>query len=128
MNLFVIDMGEVATVRPGHCSFWSAQCHQCTWEAKIMCQSKRPLGVGYFKCQKQQAYTNRGMELDTGSAVTLVSEHTFRSKWPDMKLTVQYNEQTANLSLIIEEENGQSLFGRDWLAQICIDSRESTPF
>ena len=28
------------------------------------------------------------MELDTGSAVTLVSEHTFKSKWPDTPLQV----------------------------------------
>ena len=28
------------------------------------------------------------MELDTGSTVTLVSEHTFKSKWPDTPLQV----------------------------------------
>ena len=28
------------------------------------------------------------MELDTGSAVTLFSEHTFRSKWPDTPLQI----------------------------------------
>ena len=28
------------------------------------------------------------MELDTGSAVTLVSEHTFESKWPNTPLQV----------------------------------------
>ena len=38
-----------------------------------------------------------------------------------VKLTVQYNEQTANLSLIIVKGNGQSLLGRDWLAQIRLD-------
>ena len=84
------------------------------------------------------------MELDIGSAVTLVSEHTSRSKWPDTPLqissvklctysneslevlgqieaTVQYNEQTVNLPLIVVQGNGQSLFGRDWLARIRLD-------
>ena len=28
------------------------------------------------------------MELDTGSAVSLVSEHTFKSKWPDTHLQI----------------------------------------
>ena len=78
------------------------------------------------------------MELDTGSAVTLVLEHTFKSKWPDTPLQVsnvklctnsneslqvlgqieakiQYNKQIVELSLIVVEGNGPSLFGRDWL-------------
>jgi len=29
---------------------------------------------------------NLSMEVDTGSAVTLVSEHTFKSKWPNSPL------------------------------------------
>ena len=84
------------------------------------------------------------MELDTGSTITLVSEHTFGSTWPDTPLqissvklctysneslevlgqieaTVQYNEQTVNLPLIVVKGNGQSLFGRDWLARIRLD-------
>ena len=28
------------------------------------------------------------MELDTGSAVTLVSEHTYKSKWPETPLQI----------------------------------------
>ena len=78
------------------------------------------------------------MELDTGSAVTLVSEHTFKSKWPDTPLQVsnvklrtysneslqvlgqieakiQYNKQT------VLEGNGPTLFGRDWLAHIQLE-------
>ena len=76
------------------------------------------------------------MALDTGSAVTLVLEHTHRSKWPETSLqisslklctysneslevlgqievTVQYNEQIAKVPLIVVKGNGQSLFGRD---------------
>ena len=84
------------------------------------------------------------MELDTGSAVTLVSEHIFKSKWPDTPLQVsnvklrtysneslqvlgqieakiQYNKQEVQLPLIIVKGNGPSLFGRDWLAHIQLD-------
>ena len=78
------------------------------------------------------------MELDTGSAVTLVSELTFKSKWPNTPLQVsivklrtycnvslqvlgqiesniQYNKQVIELPLIVVEGSGPSLFGRDWL-------------
>ena len=74
------------------------------------------------------------MKLDTGSAVTLVSEHMYKSKWPETPLqissaklctysneslevlgqieaTVQYNEQIAKVPLIVVKGNGQSLFG-----------------
>jgi len=84
------------------------------------------------------------MEMDTGSAVTLVSEHTFKNKWSDTPLqtssvklctysneslqvleqieaNVQYNKQKAQLLLIVVEGNGPSLFGRDWLSQIRLD-------
>jgi len=76
------------------------------------------------------------MEVNTGSAVTLVSEHTFKNKWPDTPLQtssvklctysneslqvlgqieakVQYNKQKTQLTLIVVEGNGPSLFGRD---------------
>ena len=58
--------------------------------------------------------------------VTSLSEKDSSSEDPtftdlSVKLTVQYNEQTANLSLIIVKGNGQSLLGRDWLAQIRLD-------
>ena len=84
------------------------------------------------------------MKLDTGSAVTLVSEHTFKSKWPDIPLQVsnvklrtysneslqvlgqieakiQYNEQKVWFPLIVVEGNGPTLFGTDWLAHIQLD-------
>ena len=87
---------------------------------------------------------NVSMELDTGSAVSLVSEHTFKSKWPDTHLQIstvklrtysneslqvlgqveakiQYNKQSVQLPLIVVEGNGPSLFGRDWLAHIQLD-------
>ena len=35
--------------------------------------------------------------------------------------TVKYNEQIAKVPLIVVKGNGQSLFGRDWLSQICLD-------
>ena len=84
------------------------------------------------------------MKLDTGSAVTLVSEHTFKSKWPDIPLQVsnvklrtysneslqvlgqieakiQYNEQKVWFPLIVVKGNGPTLFGTDWLAHIQLD-------
>ena len=84
------------------------------------------------------------MELDTGSAVTLASEHTHKSKWPETPLQlssvklctysneslevlgqieaiVQYNEQIVKVPLIVVKGNGQSLYRRDWLSQIRLD-------
>ena len=87
------------------------------------------------------------MELDTGAAVTLVSEETFQSKWSNVTLQpstaqlhtysgeplpvvgqaevkVQYGEQELQLPLIVV--GGPSLFGRDWLARIQLDWKKST--
>ena len=87
---------------------------------------------------------NVSMELDTGSAVSLISEHLFKSKWPDTHLQIstvklrtysneslqvlgqveakiQYNKQSVQLPLIVVEGNGPSLFGRDWFTHIQLD-------
>ena len=87
------------------------------------------------------------MEVDTGSAVTLVSEHTFTSKWPNTPLqsssvklrtysneqlhvlgqfeaSIQYSDQSAQLPLIVVEGNGPSLFGRDWLLQFRLEWKQ----
>ena len=84
------------------------------------------------------------MELDTGAAVTLVSEETFQSKWSNVTLQpstarlhtysgeplpvvgqaevkVQYGEQELRLPLIVVGGKGPSLFGRDWLTRIQLD-------
>jgi hypothetical protein len=84
------------------------------------------------------------MELDTGSAVTLISNRKFKSLFgnvplsaPDSTLktysgeiieqvgsrvvTVSYNSQTKKLPIIVVKKDGPSLFGRDWLQHIKVD-------
>ena len=84
------------------------------------------------------------MKLDTGAAVTLVSEETFQRKWSNVTLQtsmvrlhtysgeplpvvgqaevqVQYGEQELKLPLIVVGGKGPSLFGRDWLSKIQLD-------
>ena len=73
-----------------------------------------------------------------------LSEHTFKSKWPDTPLQsssvklrtyfneslqvlgqfevkAQYNRQTLQLPLIVVKGKGPTLFRRDWLSQIRFD-------
>jgi len=81
------------------------------------------------------------MELDTGSAVSLVSEETYRQLWSDRELqpskanlrtysgeqlavlgsvdtTVRYEDQQFTLPLLVIKGPGPSLFGRNWLDRI----------
>ena len=84
------------------------------------------------------------MELDTGAAVSIVSESTFRRLWSGKVLErsgirlctysgeslkvigkweadVKYNNQTDKLSVIVLQGAGPSLLGRDWLHRCRID-------
>lgn len=84
------------------------------------------------------------MELDTGAAVSIVSESTFRRLWSGKVLErsgirlctysgeslrvigtweaeVRYNNQIDKLSVIVLEGAGPSLLGRDWLQRFRID-------
>ncbi len=84
------------------------------------------------------------MEVDTGAAVSLVSEKTYRSLFPRTPLQpstaklrtysgeplmvqgqqmvqVQYGEQRAKLPLLVVRGSGPSLLGRDWLRIIRLD-------
>ena len=79
------------------------------------------------------------MEVDTGAAVSLVSETTYHNLFGDLPLTpssvqlhtysgealpvlgetkvkVQYQDQVAQLQLIVVRGSGPSLFGRNWLS------------
>ena len=84
------------------------------------------------------------MELDTGVSMSLVSEKTFRESWPDLevsqsdttlysysgesvpvvgliRVSVKYEDQESLLPLLIVEEDGPSLLGRNWLSQLAKD-------
>ena len=86
------------------------------------------------------------MEVDTGAAVSLVSEKTYRSLFPERHLQpskaclrtysgesiavmgqteveVFYEEQRVKLPLLVVKGEGPSLFGRDWLTKIRLDWR-----
>ncbi|KAJ8035380.1 hypothetical protein HOLleu_22593 [Holothuria leucospilota] len=76
------------------------------------------------------------MELDTGAAVTIISETTFRKNWPNERLeksgvslttytqqevpvlgvfqpTVNYDDQCVVRLVFLVKGNGPDLFGRD---------------
>ena len=84
------------------------------------------------------------MELDTGAAVSLVSECTYRHLCPNkplqetttclrtysgeqlvilgqLEVEVQYGAQRAHLPLCVVHGKGSSLLGRDWLQYFCLD-------
>ena len=87
------------------------------------------------------------MELDTGAAVSLVSESTYRHLFPgtpllestaqlctysgeplsvvgEREVLVRYGNQSEKLPLIVLKEDGPSLFGRNWLQCIKLDWQE----
>jgi len=87
------------------------------------------------------------MELDTGVAVSIISDATRRRMFPDVKLCkskivlktytdqtmkvvgqinvhVKYGTQSAPLVLVVVTGNGPSLFGRNWLEYIQLDWKQ----
>ena len=81
------------------------------------------------------------MELDTGAAMSLISESTQKSLFPDVTLRpsedtlhtytskvvsvkgeldvhVQYEQQSCHLSILVIHGLGPSLIGRDWMSKI----------
>ena len=83
------------------------------------------------------------MEVDTGAAVSLVSERTYRSLFPERclqpskaclhtysgelitvgqtEVEVCYEEQRVTVPLLVVKGGGPILFGRDWLTKIRLD-------
>ena len=84
------------------------------------------------------------MEVDTGAAYSLVSEATFSELWPTrtlshsnvklcsysgepipvlgcLNVSISYNAQQSNESLLVVRGSGPNLFGRDWLKNIKLD-------
>ena len=94
--------------------------------------------------------TKTKMEIDTGAAVTILSEKAFHQirNGPDnanlkqtnakirtytgeqisvlgeVEVPVQYNGKMQNLSALVVQGNGPSLVGRDWLSKVRLDWHE----
>ena len=87
------------------------------------------------------------MEVDTGAAISLMSESTFNTLWPRRSLqpssvrlqaylketipvvgctciNVDYNGQLCELPLVVVGGSGPALLGRDWLTHIQLDWRQ----
>ena len=90
------------------------------------------------------------MEVDTSASVSILSEKTYHSAWPDdcqppllpsntklrtytgetqkvlgkLNVVVSYKEQHKNLNLLVVQGDGPSLLGRDWLIQPQLDWKE----
>ena len=87
------------------------------------------------------------MEVDTGAAVSIISESTLRTLFPDSNLQhsslvlrtysnehlkvlgelpvdVCYDSQSASLSLAVVAGNGPTLLGRNWLKKIRLNWRQ----
>lgn len=86
------------------------------------------------------------MELDTGAAVSVISENTFQSFLKDSvtiqpsnimlrtylgkelpilgtaNVDVTYETQKVSLPLVVVKGEGASLFGQNWLQYICLNS------
>ena len=84
------------------------------------------------------------MQVDTGAAITLISEDTYCQFFKDISLKdyadtlttytgeqiqvhgyaevdVKYGDQSASLQLVVVSGSGPSLLGRNWLSQIRLD-------
>ena len=87
------------------------------------------------------------LEIDNGASLTLVSEQTFRERWPTTQLStsditlrsytgesipvlgcvdvnVKCGNQVATLPLVVVKGEGPSLLGRNWLSQLKLNWHE----
>lgn len=102
-------------------------------------RSSRPIAVKVLVNERPLT-----MELDTGAAVSIISEETRKALLPDVKLRksalvlktytaepmevtgqlnvkVEYGSQREKLVLIVVKGGGPSLFGRNWLKYLRLD-------
>ena len=102
-------------------------------------RSSNPISVEVFVNGQQLA-----MALDTGAAVSIISDKTWKTLFTDQKLQkstlvlriytdepirvvgqlnlrVTYRRQSAKLVLIVVGSDGLSLFGRNWLKYLRLD-------
>ena len=153
------------------CRHKESVCHTCHMKGhlKKMCRSQRPKHKKVHKVEDVHESTEEDeyelwaiksskkskpfstklevegkslkMEVDTGASLTLVSEQTFQSHWPDATLVesritlssyggesipvlgtidvlVKYGHQDVKLPLSVVKGDGPSLLGRNWLEKI----------
>ncbi|XP_052259085.1 uncharacterized protein K02A2.6-like [Dreissena polymorpha] len=144
------------------CRLKDAVCHHCKAKGHIKAICRKLMSV---QCMEENVSVintvNKGdngkfivkpkindvqvpMELDTGSAVTLISNKDFRKRFGNMKLDpafsilktysgdvieqqgtvmvhVSYNGQSRTMRLCVVKGDGPALFGRDWLSHIKLD-------
>ncbi|KAL5481688.1 hypothetical protein EMCRGX_G021912 [Ephydatia muelleri] len=131
---------------PDKCPHRSAECFGCGKRGHIRraCKQVQAKAGGNAAISVSIDGVLVTMELDTGAAVSIVSESTFRRLWSGKVLErsgirlctysgeslkvigkweadVKYNNQTDKLSVIVLEGAGPSLLGRDWLHRFRID-------
>ena len=165
--------GHVAS----NCRFKGAKCHKCgkTRHLQRVCRSKPKDGGkrnsrSVNRVEEEEEYCLLQlrslqstpplkvmlkledcpveMEIDTGAALSLVSEATFEKLWKkkpalapsqvrlrsysgepipvvgSVEVNVVYKQQSAKLPLLVVHEDGLSLLGRNWLSQLKLDWQE----
>ncbi|XP_053395598.1 uncharacterized protein K02A2.6-like [Mercenaria mercenaria] len=146
------------------CFFKNKKCYICkkTGHLKNVCKSNKVKSVSDEEYDINYVNSVRGrssnkiwitpeidnipvkMELDTGSAVTLISKEEFQKLFGNKELDrptsilrtysgeeitqagtklvrVKVNDQSKMLRICVINEKGPALFGRDWLQQIQLD-------
>ena len=115
--------------------------HQVTAEQPILHLSENKSHTNPITLNPRIGKTEVQMELDTGTALSLISKNLYDLKFKDYKLEqtttilrsysghtikpigrlrvdVSIHDQTANLELYVVPQNVPSLFGRDWLEKL----------
>lgn len=159
------------------CRFKGAKCHKCgkTGHLQRVCHSKPKDGRkrnsrSVNRVEEEEEYCllqlrppqstpplkvtlkledcQVEMEIDTGEALSLVSEATFEKLWKEkpalapsqvrlcsysgepipvigsVEVNVAYKQQSARLPLLVVLGDGPSLLGRNWLSQLKLDWQE----
>ena len=154
-----------------HCRYKETQCHKCKKKGHLakVCQSKKSQGkrperlpTKWVEEEEAPIYLVRDkshppftvelmvnekpvtFEVDTGAAVTILSQEVYQHLFPNLKLdpssmllksytgdqvkvlgevqvAVSYGEQKGNYTLYVVKGNNSCLLGRNWLKHIRLD-------